>query len=336
MNLEELIASTNKVKNRSQSKVFQKKFGSIMAFNKKVSVTGNGTNAVIAVSMMIGGVTDMIKSGGKRRPVPFHRAVLALKVGEEGYKEYTASELVQVIRSKTKEFDGLPDPDVLADALDHPTKYFEDSTLFAKSSGKGYAVVKNQIPKDSEVQVWCSCSDYYWTFEYYNIHAKGGGVNYYPAASAAYPKIYNHQSAKGRSSKRPMRNPGSHPGMCKHLMLLTAMLMKDDLIKNTRNGLSKFFEVNFKEFISDKMKTHRLNQHSFDQVMKGYKEGQRELSKQRSSLNYIYGNKVERKYDAERGIHRGSNKVNNGTSTFDPFSGKRTFKNAVGRKGRRK
>ena len=133
MNLEELIASTNKVKNRNQSKVFQKKFGSIMAFNKKISITGNGKNAVIAVSMMIGGVTDMIKAGGKRKPVPFHKAVLALKVGEEGYKEYTAGELVQVIRSKTKEFENLPDPDVLADALDNPTKYFEGSTVFAKS-----------------------------------------------------------------------------------------------------------------------------------------------------------------------------------------------------------
>ena len=64
MNLQELIDSTNKVKGRSQSEAFKKKFGSIMAFNKNISVTGNGKNAVIAVSLMIGGVTDMIKMGG--------------------------------------------------------------------------------------------------------------------------------------------------------------------------------------------------------------------------------------------------------------------------------
>ena len=42
MNLKELIASTNNVRGRGQAKVFQKKFGSIYAYNKNVSVAKNG------------------------------------------------------------------------------------------------------------------------------------------------------------------------------------------------------------------------------------------------------------------------------------------------------
>lgn len=311
MNLEELIASTNKVKNRDQGSVFKKKFGSIMAFNKKVSVAGQGN--VIVVNMMIGGVTDYIRAGGKRKPVPFHKVVLAINVGEDGYKRYTAEELVKEIRSKTKEYEGLPDPDVLKGALESPTKYFEGWTLFQKSDNHGFVIIKNQIPKDSEIQVWCSCSDYYWTFEYYNIQnrsSKGACLNYSQGATSAYPKVYNHQSAAGKKSKRPIRNPGRHPGMCKHLMLLAAMLMKDNLIKDS-NGLSKFYEANFAEFIKGSMKTQRLNQRSFDEVMRGYKEGQKELSAQRRSYNYTYGNKAPRKdatYDYKTGRYIWENK----------------------------
>lgn len=295
MNLEELIASTNRVNHRDMSSVFRKKFGSIMAFNKKASVGGLGN--VIVVSMMIGGVTDFIKSGGKRTPVPYHKVALAINVGEDGYKEYTAAALVEEIRKRTKEFDGLPDPAVLEGALKDPTKFFEGWTLFQKSNNKGFVIVRNQIPKESQVQVWCSCSDYYWTFEYYNIqnkNSKGASLNYYSQASSAYPKTYRHQSAAGKKSKRPMRNPGRHPGMCKHLMLLVAMLMKESVLKDS-NGLSKFYEANFEEFIEGKMKKERLDQDKFARVMEEYKKGQRDLSAQRRRYNYMTGSKAPRK-----------------------------------------
>ena len=102
MNLKELIASTNRVKNREQSKVFQKKFGSIYAFNKNVTIAKGG-NAII-VNMIISGVTDMVKMGGRRSPVPFHKVSLALNVGKEGKIDYTAAELVKSIRANNREY----------------------------------------------------------------------------------------------------------------------------------------------------------------------------------------------------------------------------------------
>jgi hypothetical protein len=75
LNIKELIASTNRVKNRDQATVFQKKFGSIYAFNKDITIFKGG-NAII-INMIIGGVTDYIKMGGKRQPVPFHKVSLA-------------------------------------------------------------------------------------------------------------------------------------------------------------------------------------------------------------------------------------------------------------------
>ena len=84
MNIKELIASTNRVKGRSQSEVFQKKFGSIYAFNKDITIFKGG-NAII-INMIIGGVTDYIRTGGRKQPVPFHKVSLALNIGKDGKK----------------------------------------------------------------------------------------------------------------------------------------------------------------------------------------------------------------------------------------------------------
>ena len=76
MNIKELIQSTNRVKNRGKRDVFSKKFGSIYLYNKTVQVPKGG--GVIVVNMMIGGVTDMIKVGGKRTPIAYHKVSLAI------------------------------------------------------------------------------------------------------------------------------------------------------------------------------------------------------------------------------------------------------------------
>ena len=74
-----------------------------------------------------------------------------------------------------------------------------------------------------------------------------GYVNLYGAKG--YPKIYNYRSERGKNSKVPLRNPGRNPGMCKHLMLLLAMLMKDKVVNDGKNGLTKFYNANYNQFI---------------------------------------------------------------------------------------
>ena len=326
MNLQELITSTNKV--RSEAKVFQKKFGAIYAYNKNVAIAKGGN--AITISMIIGGVTDMIKVGGKRVPVPFHKVALSLNVGEDGKKEYTSKELVETIRATHGEYADekkYPAPDILKEALENPTKFFDDATVF-KSTNKGvdFVVVTNKISEKSEVQVWCSCSDYYWTFAYYNQSTKnkdGSCLNLYGAAGYSN-KVYNHRSAKGKASKRPLRNPGRHPGMCKHLMLLVAMLMKDELITDPKNGLTKYYKVNYDEFLKDKEKS-RISQRSYESKMQQYERGMRQLNKQRTEAQQILGNKTEKEFRPENQDIKIINESAEGTK-FNPLTGERTFK----------
>lgn len=330
MNLQELIESTNKVKNRDKASVFQKKFGSIYAFNKNITIAKGG-NAII-INMIIGGVTDFIKMGGRRAPVPFHKVSLALNVGKEGKTDYTASQLVEAIRMRHKEYadkDKWPNPDVLKAALESPTKFFDDATIFKTTNAEGYTVVTNNIPEKSEVQVWCSCSDYYWSFQYYNIQTRnkdGSCLNLYGATG--YPKTYNHRSVAGKKSKRPMRNPGRHPGMCKHLMLLVAMLMEDDLIKDKKNGLQKYYKANYEEFLKDKEKS-RISERAFAEKMKQYERGQRIMNDQRNEAHFMSGNKTERKFDSDSQSLKIINESNTGVK-FNPLTGERTEKSKGG------
>lgn len=329
MNIKELIESTNKVKNREQSQVFQKKFGSIYAYNKNVTLASGG-NAII-VNMIIGGVTDMIKMGGRRQPVPFHKVSLALNVGKEGKVDYTPAKLVEAIRlrnSKYRDEEEWPNADVLKEALKNPSGFFEDATIFKTTNGDGYTVVTNNIPANSEVQVWCSCSDYYWTFQYYNMNTRnkdGSSLNLYGATY--YPRVYNHRSDAGKKSKRPMRNPGRHPGMCKHLMLLLSMLMEDELIKDPKNGLTKYYRANYGEFLKDKERS-QVSLRTFERKMKQYKEGNRIINDQRNSAHYMSGNKTEKKFRSESQDLKILNESSDGKSKFNPLTQERTIKSS--------
>lgn len=311
MNIKELIESTNKVSGREQSFVFQKKFGTIYSFNKNITIPKGG-NAII-VSMMIGGVSDMILSGGKRKPVAYHKVSLALRVGKDGKKEYSPSELAALIRIKHPEYgdkEEWPNWMLLKKALEDSSIFFNDSTVFERADGDGYVLVTNNIPEESEVQVWCSCSDYYWTFQYYNMQTRNEDntcLNLYGASG--YPKTYNHQSSAGKKSKSPLRNPGRNPGMCKHLMLLTAMLMEDEIITDTKNGLKKYYKANYSKFIKGNER-ERVSKSVFKSIQEEYKKDHKELSRHRRNFNFRTGNKIE--------------------SKFNPFTGNRTYKTQNG------
>ena len=328
MNIKELIASTNRVKNRDQATVFQKKFGSIYAFNKNITIFKGG-NAIV-INMIIGGVTDYIRTGGRKQPVPFHKVSLALNIGKDGKKDYTPTELVEAIRAKHSEYrdkDKWPNPDVLKAALENPDKFFEDATIFPTTNGEGYTVVTNNIPENSQVQVWCSCSDYYWTFQYYNINTRnrdGSSLNLYGATG--YPRVYNHRSTAGKKSKRPMRNPGRHPGMCKHLMLLVAMLMKDEVIKDSKDGLIKYYKANYGEFLKGNEKK-RISQQAFESKMKQYERGHAIMNDQRNTAHFMSGNKTERQFKPENQDIKIINEDANGNK-FNPLTQQRTQKSS--------
>ena len=268
MNIKQLIASTGRIgKGRSRSEVFSKKFGAIYLYNQMATVRKMGTS--VTVSMIIGGVTDMISSGGQKQPVAYHKVSLAINGIEQEY--YKPDELVAKLRRDYQEFadvDKWNSNDILHAAIEAPQKYFPGYTLFraTNDSNNGYCVVSNKIPEDAEIQVWCSCSDYYWTMQFYNCE---NDVD----LNKQYPQRYIPKTEKGFEAFKkgqPLRNPGRHPGMCKHLMLLLATLMDKGIIEDKNSGLKKYYKANYANF---DMKKQRL---TMDQYEKRISEYQRD------------------------------------------------------------
>lgn len=272
MKINELIQSTAKVKHRGKSFALAKKFGKILLYNQMVTVRKFGT--VINVSMMIGGVSDMIKTASGRAPVAYHKVTMSIKGIKQTY--YTPSELVTAIRGSHKEYsdaEKYKNADVLQAVLDNPGGFFKDATVFrtTNDAGKGFSVVSNKIPEDSEVQVWCSCSDYYWTFQYYNCDHD---VDIYKQ----YPNRYIPKTKKGYEAfkkNQPLRNPGKNPGMCKHLMLLLATLMEKGVIEEKGASLTKYYKANYSKFqrqqrLSIGEYENRINQYQRDHDIKTY------------------------------------------------------------------
>ena len=272
MKIKELIQSTAKVPHRGKSQALSKKFGIILLHNQTVTVRKFGT--VIDVSMMISGVTDKIKTASGRTPVAYHKVTMSIKGIKQTY--YTPKELVKVIRGSHQEYsdsEKYKDADVLNAVLDNPGGFFKDATVFrtTNDAGKGFSVVSNKISEDSEVQVWCSCSDYYWTFQYYNCDHN---VDLYKQ----YPDRYIPKTKKGYEAfkkNQPLRNPGKHPGMCKHLMLLLATLMEKGVVEENGSNLTHYYKLNYSKFqkqerLGTTAYNNRINQYLKDHNIKVY------------------------------------------------------------------
>ena len=67
-----------------------------------------------------------------------------------------------------------------------------------------------------------------------------------------------------------MRNPGRHPGMCKHLLLLLALLMDDDTISEAR-GITTNYRANLERF----NKVNRLGPKKYQELLNKYNNDRR-------------------------------------------------------------
>lgn len=285
MNIKQLIASTARIgRGRSKSEVFSKKFGTIYLYNQMATVRKMGTS--VTVSMMITGVTDMVGSGGQKQPVAYHKVSLAINGIEQEY--YKPEELVAKLRREYKEFENEEEwkpNDILRQAIENPQAYFPGATLFRATNDQnnGYCVVSNKIPEDAEIQVWCSCSDYYWTMQFYNCEADVD-------LNRKYPQRYVPKSQKGFDAfkeGRPVRNPGRHPGMCKHLMLLLATLMDKGVVEDKGGGLKKYYKANYSNF---DMKKQRLTMAQYESRINKYnKDHDLQLSQRKLAHETTYG-----------------------------------------------
>ena len=303
MNIRQLIQSTGMVKGRGKSKAFQKKFGTILLYNQTVTV--RKMYNVVDISMMISGVTDMIKTANGKKPVAYHKATISIKGLKQAY--YSPDELVSYIRRNYSEYsseEDFPAPDVISAVLNNPSGFFPDSTVFrtTNDSGKGFSVIPNKIPDESEIQVWCSCSDYYWTFQYYNCD---NDVDSY----GKYPERYTPKTKRGFEAMRknqPLRNPTKNPGMCKHLMLLLATLMDSGVIQKGKTGISKYYNANYERFKKKSM----LGKVAYENRIAKWKEDQRIKRNERNIERISPG------YASEKGYKRTSWGWNSKTHKF--------------------
>ena len=150
-----------------------------------------------------------------------------------------------------------------------------------------------------------------------------GSLNLY--ASSSYPKTYNYRSEAGKKSKRPLRNPGRHPGMCKHLMLLLAMLMKDKVVKEKDSTLGKVYEMDYSKFLENQVKD-RVSDAEYQHMMQQYKDSRKDVNYQRNLIHYASGNKTERKFQSESQELQIFNESADRMSIFNPLTQERKYK----------
>lgn len=91
-------------------------------------------------------------------------------------------------------------------------RYFLEEDLEEEPDGinvkeieyKGQSYYLTPPTLETDVVVRCSCPDYYFTFSWWNFKNK--------AQFGGPPKKYVR-----KTTTRPPRNPGHHPGICKHV-----------------------------------------------------------------------------------------------------------------------
>ena len=116
------------------------------------------------------------------------------------------------------------------------------------------------------------------------------------------PDKYSHKTKRGLEAfqkNRPIRNPGKHPGMCKHIMLLLAMLMDTDTISEAK-GVAKQYKANIARFT----KAEKLDDSGFKQLMGKFKREFKKLQASRginSAPGYGYTPKANKNKSSYKG-----------------------------------
>ena len=173
MNIAELIDSTGHVEGYGSKNTFKNKtFGAIFMYNKVVRTKPG--SSIIEVSMMIKGTSDRILAAKESagRSVAVHKVMVAIHGVEQ--KVVNGKDLAGLIRLEHPEFkdeEAYPDRDLIQLALE--SKPLAGKTVLSQSANdyiRGtYVIITDKIKKESQIRVWCSCSSYYWTFQFYNV-----------------------------------------------------------------------------------------------------------------------------------------------------------------------
>lgn len=255
MNISELLQSTHYVSGQDgtphaygpKNTFKNKELGEIYLYNKTVN-TKTGSS-VIEISMMIKAVTDTVETD-------YHKVMIAINgVNQRTVQGQT---LVNELEAMDKKYVDMDYEEVIAIALEK--KPFPGKTVIKNEAGT-YTIIDDNISKKNDILVWCSCSDYFWTWQYYNVEK--------------HVDIFNEAVKYGNYGGKAKRNPGRHPGMCKHLLLLLALLM--DPQENGNGGTGTINEArgvtrNFRANIDRFKKVDRLSKSQYKSLVTKWKE----------------------------------------------------------------
>ena len=223
MNIDELLKSTIEMgyldayfhgrpeNRRAPEFALKKQFGNIYWDNLVMAYKGD----IIELTLVMGTATDIHKSA--------HRIAIALKGID--YDEVTETELTNLIKIKNP---GLVDErkeDIISKVLEKNFQPLEGKTIVQKSTTeKKFFILPNKIDTSVQIAVKCTCSDFYYSWAWYNAN-HGCLIGKRPPA---YKRVYTDDKNRFRT----LRNPHKIPGMCKHVLLFLALLMKGGLIQN--------------------------------------------------------------------------------------------------------
>ena len=193
-----------------------KAFGAVYYNNIVIAARGD----IIEISLVMGTATDIHKSA--------HRIGIALK--GVNYKEVTEKGLIKEIVEKNPYSETIDDNfslEVIRRILEENYQPLKDQgyTIIQKSTTeRKFFIIPNRIETDTEIAVRCTCSDFFFTWAWYNADHK--------CLIGLRPPTYKRLYTDDRGRFRTLRNPHRIPGMCKHLLLFLALLMKGGLIQN--------------------------------------------------------------------------------------------------------
>lgn len=290
MTLEQLLRSTENYqgadgKNHySPSYTFShKQMGNIYFKNKTVRTKPE--HSIIEITMLITGKTEQVKKGGNTSNIAAHRVMMSIRGVRQQVRstKQIATNMRFAYPQDYGDKEKFSDEELAQRAVSGDVKPFKHSTVLPLENQPGkYVILQDEIPNDAIIRVWCSCSSYFWSFQYYNIKA-GANILDSKAAGAASYGAYRYKTKAGFEafkSGKPMRNPKKVPGMCKHLLLLVALLIQtktfSESSKETRKTLSKY-EMNASKFT----KMNHVSQTEYESKMNEFKTDRAEQVNQR-------------------------------------------------------
>lgn len=228
MKISELIASSAKIRSTNVSGHYaanyvfgHKQFGHVLSYNK--TVLYKPSSSIVEIGMMITAVTEKGKTG--------HFCQIALRGVEMEAK--SAQEVFAHLRQRGKGKMAEADEDELRDYIAAGnTVYNNKYVVQSRNNSNVYLVMNTNISPDTECRVRCSCASFLFDVAWYNAN-HGCLIGSRPPADPRFQMGLKNTT---------VRNVDRVPGLCKHLMLLVSMLLKDGFIQGGTDDITAYLE----------------------------------------------------------------------------------------------